>query len=377
MNDEEFENRIRTLLVESVEHRTAGSTRVAPPFEAPAVHDRDSGHARRSGRWILPLAAAACIAVIVGGVVVVQNLTASHAPTVDTPTHAPVPAPSTMVPPTQAPTTAVPPTSAPTGAARSTHASTPTTVTEKLGDATIVLPAGWKARSLPGAGSGASSSVPEKQAWCLSPASLPKSKATVDDCPLVFGTIDPAGSTTVDVDTQGGFSSDPEYCRQYSQLATETESAQTRSFGGRSADWRSWTIRCTTGQAMAMEQYVVATDPGYVLESQAVTSTIHDAMTEIAQNSTLPARTSSLRLFDRGRITSISTSGSHTSVTLHRVYKRRDRNGSSYAELAGPTVTYTVPTAMWSQAQAGGALRRGSVVQLTSNGSKITSIFGN
>jgi hypothetical protein len=240
-----------------------------------------------------------------------------------------------------------------------THSSA--TYLVALGGARISLPTGWVARDyheylVPPSGTLAA------QQWCITPASLP-ARTKPGSCPLTLGTIPPNGNP-VDVDTQGGWSSNPEYCGQ--SPSTESEQSGDRDFGGRMADWRSWQIKCATGKQWNIEQDVVATGPGFILFSDQVDAAVHDTMSEIIANSTLPAQSLPVRFDDYGYIRSAVATSSGVRIALDRVvrgYPNRNVNPQTY--------TYVIPTNLYNAAHA----HVGSLAALYSNGRTISEFY--
>lgn len=366
MND--LEERLSKALNAHVDSEL-GERRPAPPFQ-PARMSR-----RRRAPWLYPLAAAACVAAVVGGGVVIGRLAADHGapatrPTVSrsvSPSLSPTSTPSPTAPvPSPAARTSPPVTRSTTGSAPPSHPKSvrPTGHAVTLGAATIDLPVGWVARDLgryyPGPG------VPVFPGWCLTPASTPIVKY---GCPLSLFAVDPHGNP-LDVDLEGGLSANPEYCGQ--TPSTVQEQYGDRSFGGRAADWRQWTTHCTaTGVIWHIEQYVVATGPAYILFSDHADATVHDAMTHIAARSTLPAQTAPVRLADQGYVRSIDVTGSQVRITLDRIVQLWNR----VVNVNPATYAYTIPRSVWRDSTRNQPIKVGTRVIVQSDGTRVRSLY--
>jgi hypothetical protein len=220
-----------------------------------------------------------------------------------------------------------------------------------LAAANVWLPSGWVARDYasylqPGAGTLAA------QQWCLTPSPLAPSTDS-DACPLTLGTISPTGNQ-VDVDINGGWVSNSPTCYHF-----DSEQTGDRQFGGRAADWRRWRVSCGS-RDLLIEQYVVATGPGYILYSDWTDPTVHDVMTGIVTRSSMPRQTSALRLMDRGYIRSVDRTASGVRISIDRVVS--GINGVVNNNPA--TYKYVIPTAMFDSA----GVQVGSLVVVHTDG---------
>jgi hypothetical protein len=362
MNDiDNFERELARLLNRSVDERL-GTRRPAPPF-LPASGRPAS--IQRAKRWLLPLAAAACVIAVVGGTMSATQLLTAHrhgptpgnsVPDVSTPPASDSGAPSST-PPTVAPAPAIS-----TGPGPS---ATPSSQTVQLGGATLHLPAGWVARDYqqylrPGL------TLPTP-AWCLTPADQPASTAQFS-CPVEFDTFaDKAAGNRIDVDTEGGYASDPHYCPP----AGATRSYSVRSadvpFGGRVADFRRFDIGCPDGKQWRIEQYVVASGPGYILWSEIVDDRISAVMAQLVAGATLPAQTSAVRYYDHGYVRSITPAAGGAQIAIDRVVPGP----------AGPvnnnpkTYDYFVP-----QSAKPDGLHVGELITLFTDGSQVLERYG-
>jgi hypothetical protein len=351
----DFESALRQTLNDHVDE-IAGAMRPAPRFEPNAPKPRRSPRSP----WILPVLAAAVIAVIAIGTAVATNALSRKLPI--SPIASPSPGPIGTTP------TSSPTPTTPSRSPASTETTTPpisgtSPATVSLGGAAIVLPAGWVARDYsqylsPGQG------TPAAGQWCISPASLVASTKP-NACPLTLATI-PDDGNEVDVDAQSGWmSNSPQYCAGLG-AENDTEQSGDRSFGGRIADWRRWQITCALGTSHDVEQYVVASAPGFILFSDQVTTQVDAAMTQLVANATLPAQTLPLRFEDYGYIRSAVTMSDGIHITLDRIVR-----GVSYGNNNPQTYDYVIPTDMYDAATA----RVGSLVYLHSNGTTIRDFY--
>ena len=373
MTDNNFEDRLKTLLNERVDAQTGPRTG-APEFDRARV---TAAPAKRV-RWLFPLAAAACVVLAAAGTVTATQLLGqdhhTHPGVTQTPT-APTLSPPTGTPtgtPTTTTTTTVPPArptsthaTAPSSRPASSTASADTTRSVRLGGASIALPTGWVSRPLQDYFSDGGS--PVFPGWCLTPSST-RVSTDADACPVALTQVQ-VGGNPLDVDTISGLASDPHPCGQ--GPSTQDESYADRTLGGRAADWRRWTVHCSsTGQTIRYEQYVVPTVPGWILYSGHATDAIDAAMTRIASGSTLPADDGQVRLMDRGYIRSITSTSKGVRITLDRVVRENGR----YVNRSRRTYTYEIATSVFAPGAATPPTV-GSLVYLSSNGSRVTDIY--
>jgi hypothetical protein len=154
-----------------------------------------------------------------------------------------------------------------------------------------------------------------------------------------------------DPDLEGwGAGDPPQYCAP--DRPQVSEQTGDRTFGGRIADWRLFDRSCPDGATFESEQYVVATNPAYGIFAQRSDPTIHAAMSEIAQYSTLPGQRDPLRLADRGIVRSLTSAPGGVRVTIDRVVLAVNRYGARNVLVNNNPTTYTylVPTAMFTTA---------------------------
>jgi hypothetical protein len=301
----DFETKLKQGLNRSVDARL-GARRTPPPFQPVPVTG-----ARRHGirPWVAPLAAAAC--VVLALVVTLTTTTVLSAPPAATP-----PAPS------------------------------PTVV--QLGAARIWLPGGWVARSYqlyrPSIEPMAAS-----PSWCLTPDSTPVSTAP-GACPVAFGTLSRPRTTHIDSDVEGGIFGNPLYCipRDGGTSGLNAYEAADVRFGGRLADFRDWRFGCGDGSSWWIQQYLVASDPGYMMLSEVVTPGIAAAMKGIVAHSTLPTRTSALRYFDEGTVLKSTQVAGSVRIRLERQFL----SPAEKAHSPNPAqVDYLIPLSMFRQQQ--------------------------
>ncbi|GAB2478391.1 hypothetical protein [Jatrophihabitans fulvus] len=356
----DFEDRLKQLLNEDVDARL-GPQRPAPPMR-PSVVERTS--VRRRTRWLPPLLAAACIAVVaVGGVAGAQWLSDDRnpadpigpTPTVGT-SPAPEPTPSSGSP------TARRPADTKTTPRTSSGSTGATPVSVRLGRASVALPSGWVGRPLSRYETSEGGYLAD--GLCLTPASTPVKPLA---CPVLLQQPAADGQFQLDVDNEGGFVGNPHPCGQ--GPSTVVEQSADKSFGRRTADYRRWTWNCTaSGVTKHIEQYVVATAPAYVLYSEDATPAVSALMREVAAASTLPAQNAPVRLTDHGVVRSIARSGDTVRITLDRTVRADDGRGDRNEN--PETYAYTVPASVF-----GTAIEVGTTVQLQSNGRRVTSMY--
>ena len=364
MND--FENNLKKALNDRVNEHV-GPRRNPPAFDASRSVTRRNGRAT-SSRWLIPLLAAAAVAAVAIGATAAVNAKSTA--------HRVAPAtPGPVQTATPGPVQTATPTSSSAATTSTTTGVTQSPVVVKLGGASVSLPPGWVARDYAlyeAAGGGTIAA----QQWCLTPSELPAS-TKFGACPLTLSTIalnaeglvgSLSGGNPVDVDVEGGWASNPHYCTDaiYNR-AGSSETTGDRPFGGRTADWRRWTLSCPDGTQHLIEQYVVASGPGFILFSGRADATVHNAMTEITTHSTLPPQTSALRYMDRGYIRSIDRTTAGVQMRLDRAVSTThgilNQNPATYP--------YVIQTAIFDQAH----LVVGSLATVFTNGTTVTSVY--
>jgi hypothetical protein len=377
--NDDFEDRIAAALNAHVD-RELGERRTPPPFEAPAPNA-----ARRRPRrapWMLPLVAAASVVAVVAGTVGATQLVAddgpathpsplvsgSVSPSAD-PSADPSAAPSSAVSTPNSPAPSATPNSSHSTAHSQSHSTPPpsgTTVT--LDGSRIVLPPGWRARYL---GINAAATGPEPS-WCIDRSRSPSSACAINlarlgDTPKVNG------RPGLDVDVEGAGTGNPPQYLCGAKAATKAESYADRSFGGRAADWRRWDRHCSvTGRSYHSEQWVVATEPGWIMSSDTADPSTSAAMVYIAQNSQLTAQTRPLRMMDRGIVRSAHRSSGDMRIQLDRETLVITSIGVRFENKNPATYAYVVPIALWRASR----FEVGDEVRLATDGSRVVVITG-
>ncbi len=364
MNDfDDFEARLHQGLNREVDQQL-GSPRLPPVFHPP-VHERRP--------WLVPLLAAACVLLLVGVTFGARQLATTHRtqPTAPTPSVTPPP-------PSGSPTASPTPSSSSSsrqslGNSANPGGSTPgqTPVTVQLDGATLQLPGGWVARR---ASEYQAANADPTAGWCLTPQSTPVSTARYS-CPIVFNPISSRGSS-LDSDKESGFNSNPEFCYPNQGSGgvgggTARTQSSDRTVGDRAADYRRFDIDCANGLQFVVEQYVVATGPAYALTFEAPAGPGAEARSAaldyLAQHASLPAQSSSVRLYDHGYIRSITPVSGGVRIALDRVVP-----GPNGPENNNPaTYDYLVPSSISGES----TLAVGSLFSVWTDGSQVTSLL--
>lgn len=339
-----LETTVKRLLNENVD-AALGPRRPAPRLELSAAARQSDG----LRPWLVPLLATAGVAAATVAVLAPVQLLSDRSPGGSSRSIGAGSSTSSSAP------------------SRSTTSGGPTV---RLGGAALHLPTGWVARDYrsyltPGSTMTPGSDVLGSQAWCLTPADRPVSKAPFA-CPVAFIAIaDKAARDAVDVDYQGGYLSQPQYCPPQDESFSSARSAEV-SFGGRTADFRRFDYRCPSGKQWRIEQYVVASGPGYILSSLTADDRISAAMAQIVAGATLPARTSAVRYYDHGYIRSITPVAGGARITLDRVVPGPDGPVNDNPQTYG----YFVP-----QSAKPDGLRVGELISLFTDGSQVTEYY--
>jgi hypothetical protein len=354
----DFERRMREDLV-----RTAQLLRPPPGAVERAIDAAraqvEPEHVREPRLWhrLLPLAAAAAVLVIAFGLALVVNVSQGSRPAESGPGPLPsVSTPSTSVSPTPA-------SSATASATSGTSAPPPRALTRRvtLGTATLSIPQDWVARR--------STTSGDWPTWCLGPSTT---QPTPTNCPVMFREVpDSWTGQALDPTIEGGLSSNPQYCGTGSQPRRPgLREYGDRSFGGRPADYRRWQYDCANGTIYRIEQYVVATGPGYILFSEDAQSQVHDAMTAIAKTASVPAQSTPVRYADTGIVRSVTheTDGYH--ITLDRVVTS---GGPKPINNSPATYPYVIPDAIASQFKP--AVAVGNLVFIATDGYHVKQAY--
>ena len=205
--------------------------------------------------------------------------------------------------------------------------------------------------------------------WCIDP------DTATGACTISLTSA--GASSDLDVDIEGGYRSNPEYCSgdpAYVKTNHTLDIADVRMFGGRSAEFRAWTHTCTTPHTVIhIQMYEVAYAPAWILYSELADTTVSGVMSWIDQHSVLPSQTNPLRLEDLGYVRSVRTSGTNYVIGLDRVYASPD-SPTGEVNNASTTYEYAVPVALTD----GGGRRIatptvGDRVRIATNGFTVTS----
>lgn len=234
-----------------------------------------------------------------------------------------------------------------------------------IGGAVLTLPAGWVVKPVVSPGAGRLI----MPTWCLLPHDGPApSSADQAACAIAVSVV-PTGNQTpaMSVDTPGGLVSNPQFCGPGGISRNYPLGYADSALGTRPADYRRWPFVCKDGTRWSVEQYVADNAPGYVLYSAHATPAVHAVLAQVAKTAKLPAIAAPLRLSDFGILRSVQPHAGGYGITIDRVVQGIggliNNNLRTYA--------YTVPAA----AIPGGHVPPvGSLVQLTTNGTVVTSL---
>jgi hypothetical protein len=356
---DDFERRLREDLVRTAQLFRAPTGAAQRAIDAARTRVEPGRlRQRRSRHWVPPLAAAAVL-IIASGVAMV-NLTSGRTgpatPSIASSARAPEASGPTSLSPSPASDTAPKATRAPASpsAALSKQVS--------LGAATLTIPRGWVAR--------AATTFKEWPTWCLEPSTTPLTPAT---CLVMFREVpDSWTGQALDPTIEGGLSSNPEYCgvNGLSGRPPDLLEYGDRTFGGRPADYRRWHYDCANGTIYLIEQYVVATGPGYVLFSEHAGSQVHEVMTTIAKTASVPARTTPLRYADTGFVRSVTHEGGSYQITLDRVVTSSRRTPINNNPATYP---YVIPDATASDFKLAPAV--GDLIFIATDGYQVKQAY--
>ncbi len=357
---EQVEQRLRSAL-EARARASVPDRRLPPPIDWP-----DERSVRRT--WLTPLAIAASVLVIAGGVAVATMHRTTQAPPATQTTSGTVsPTPSTSTSPT-ASTAPTAPTATPSPATSGPSATTPQGGTPAtVGGATIVVPVGWSIRQDTGSGG----STPINDTWCIEP----RGGAT---CPITFVRMDPTRNP-LDSDAQGGLESNPQYCNPGTGYTEDTlASYRDLTISGRAAEYRQWHIVCKAGGAVIdVAQYTVVTPTAYALFSDKATPEVRDVMAGIAASATLPAATSPTRLYDHGIVRTVTpVAGGGWTITVDRVIVGwPNQSNTTYSYVLPAGVTVSGPPAVGGPVTVPAGELVGRTVRIHTDGQVITDAY--
>lgn len=372
LDDEELEQLLRGAF-DARTRTEVPDDRVPPAIEWPTARS-----ARRT--WLTPLAVAASIAVVAagGGLALAQQHRTQEAP----PATQTVTAEPTSASPTATSTPSATATGTTTGTATTgsgtatatgtatgsaTTAVTPpatstapssatTTPAQRVTAAgvTLTVPAGYTFRQDVGSGG----SAPISPTWCFDTQGT-------SDCAFSLIAYDPTRNP-LDADTEGGYASNPEYCGQSGLTnAPGLASYVEQNWGGRSAEERIWHEVCADGTTHDIAQYTVMTLQAYGLFSDHATTRVRAAMAQVVGDSTLPAATSTTRLYDHGYLRSAQPTAGGTTVTVDRTVVGRPNTGTQ-------VYTYVIPASVYPTDGLQKAV--GTLIAVQTNGSVATGI---
>jgi hypothetical protein len=227
----------------------------------------------------------------------------------------------------------------------------------------LSLPAGWAVT--PQTYTAGSGPAPGSTVWCIDPVTAKGS------CTIFLTSAGTASGNALDVDTEGGWLSNPAFCSG-PPVSAKLDVADVRSFGGHSAEYRVWTHTCTN-TVIHVEQYEVAYAPAWILYSELADSTVSSVMASVALQSVLPPQTLPVRLADKGYVRSVSSTTAGYVITLDRIYLDPS-SPTGEINQASTTYKYTVPKDALSASGASGAAPKvGDRAYLVSNGTIVTS----
>ena len=313
----DMEQRLRDAFAAKAESVTNASLTPSGVPEADATVVKLSTARRTLNRaWLPILVAAAVAAVIAGSLGFVSNAqsqhrgpAASNSVDVDTPvpTSTSGDVPNTDVSSTSPAATSSDPetkrqdpgstvnqppvsNSAPPTGPTGPTATAPTTAWDdpsqypnwKFVDPGVSVPDGWTI------GSGEIANAAGTEEWCVQPAQ-PTGYA---GCAIRLYEVQKKDS--IDVTWLEGFpgvgsqTMDGMYCTHTGANATAQLTVGTRNFGGRSADYRQWTVHCDNGRVLTPTHYVVADYPGFVLVTNGDLTSETTALDWMAAHAVLP-----------------------------------------------------------------------------------------
>lgn len=343
----DFETLLAHRVNDLVDH-DAGTPQSAPAFVP--TEEEDRGRRPSWTRWALAAAAIVLVAGLtwagLSRMVFTQGPSLAGPPTPSGATSSPSTSPSVLS------STAV----------DSPGPATTRPTTDVVGEMTLVLPSGWVVREM--VYPKGTAAAPGATEWCIDPA------GSADTCTIYLTSAGNAAGNPLDVDIEGGWSSNPDFCGD-GRVSESLDVADVRSFGGRSAEYRVWTHTCKT-TVVHVEQYEVAYAPAWILYSEVADSRVSAAMSQIAQKSTLPAQSLPVRLADKGYIRSIRSTAAGYVIALDRIYTDPSQPSGAINN-ASTTYEYTVPKALLSRVPI-----IGDRVGIVTNGSTVTafSLYG-
>lgn len=266
MNDTEFEDKVKVLLNDIVDAEI-GTARPAPELRSDSELEHRPGHGAHR-RWIVPLLAAACVAIVVAAT---WGLSAVFR-----------------------------------GNGKNPPAQPPRGPVIVYAGAHIALPSGWAAHK-----------THPKIVNTRDPAQMlcvRRTGSKTDDCTIVVlgRTLPTMGLGSVDVDAP--FGNRPQ-CGSALKLV---EHAGEVPFGGRTSEHRRFDYSCPARPRTRIEQYILGYLPFYAMVSDRASASVSAAMAYIAAHSTLPKAQGGLRLSDYGRVVAVTHTPHGDKILLER-----------------------------------------------------------
>ena len=330
------ETRLR-LALQAQATRDVPEQRPVPPIDWSGAAASPVGRPRPRPRWIVPLAAAAAVVAITAGLVVAQTWGKTGA-------QAPAATPSVS-----STTTSANPTSS--GSVSSTA---------QIPGVDLAVPTGWIAKPI------------------LMEATNRVRGATlcraVDDCPITILALDPI-AMRLDFSGTSPFESTPALCGGSDAGRAMLKEAKEATFGGRGADYRYWVLTCTDGRAYEVAKYIVPSPDAYLVSSESADSATRAVLADIADHSTLPAaQPGGLRLYDQGRVRSVTQVPGGWSIELQRAV------GGNVNEWTWPSTTtyrYTIPSTLLPSATTGFKPETSllTMLSLQTDGERVVSVL--
>lgn len=302
-----------------------------------------------SGRhWLAPLAVAATVAVVAGGIGVVALQHRTTVPASGTQITNPIPAPHVTAASAQ-------PTPARTRVPTSTAAPAGQVVT--AAGATLTIPAGYTFRK----DTGSAGSTPISERWCLDTTGT-------SNCVISFSRLEPKANQ-LSADTEGDYLSNPQYCSPTKPFTAKLTSYHDTTFGSRAAEFRSWHWACSAGLSFDVAQYSVMTPTPFDLFSDKASPAVTSVMAEVVASAQLPPATGTIRYYDHGFVTAATPQADGSTMLLI------DRVAVGWPNQSTATYSYRVPagvTFLGTVAPVDATGLRGRTVSVFTDGSVVT-----
>ena len=171
------------------------------------------------------------------------------------------------------------------------------------------------------------------------------------------------------------FESTPALCGGSDAGRAMLKEAKEATFGGRGADYRYWVLTCTDGRAYEVAKYIVPSPDAYLVSSESADSATRAVLADIADHSTLPAaQPGGLRLYDQGRVRSVTQVPGGWSIELQRAV------GGNVNEWTWPSTTtyrYTIPSTLLPSATTGFKPETSllTMLSLQTDGERVVSVL--